>query len=406
VLLVLPIGLFCGFYVAVSELPGWIQWMAWLDPLFYTLGLFLEEEFKFCGEPKGYDKELLGCVAGLESVIQQDFIIANEFELTLASTGVYKGLDGLAEYACLVSTDAAGENKLVYDACYLKDHFGLIVNSVSPGYCDITAGAIIAGVWNEPYVSNKDKGMEAVFGYRYNFALGSGSTPVRVDKVHVFWVNPFVNTYVPFDQEMTSDVVCNILKNVCSEEYFAPFQNHSECVDAMNTLPIGQWDANSHWNYKGNSTGCRAVHSFMASQNPVGHCPHLSWNQQIDPSGNYKCDDLVLDELYYNWTTDELNLFARLAAEINMFEPAQARYYPVNQQGRQCVEDPGASLVQFALTNLDEFEDLNVQCYQYLQDLGATPDMKATFWLSLLALIFGLRVVGALLMSRNAKFNG
>jgi len=75
------------------------------------------------------------------------------------------------------------------------------------------------------------------------------------------------------------------------------------------------------------------------------------------------CDDWVLDKLYYNWTTDELNLFARLAAEINMFEPTQARYYPVNQRGGQCVEDPGTALFQFALTNLDEFEDLNVQCY-------------------------------------------
>ena len=343
--------------------------------------LVLEEEFKFCGEPKGHDKELFNCVAGLQSVLDEDFVFADDSELTLASTGVYKGLNGIAEFASLLSNDAAAENKLVYNGCYLKDHFGLIVNSVSSGYCDITVGAIFAGVWNESYVANEDKGMEAVLGYRYNYALGNGSTPVRLDRVHVFWVNPFVNTFmpfvqtfIPFDQDMTSDVVCNILEKVCGEEYLAPFQNHSDCAAAMNTLPVGQWDANGQWSFKGNSTGCRAVHSLMASQNPVVHCPHLSWNRQIDPNGNYKCDDLALDdELYYNWTMDERNLFARLAAEITMFEPAQARYNRVNQRG-ECVEDPGTSFSQAALVNL-EFEDLNTQCYQYLQDFDATSDM-------------------------------
>jgi len=85
---------------------------------------------------------------------------------------------------------------------------------------------------------------------------------------------------------------------------------------------------------------------------------------------------MKLPKSYYNWTTDERNLFARLGAEINMFEPAQAGYNPVNQRG-ECVEDLGTSFSQAALANL-EFEDLNTQCYQYLQDFDATSDMVSS----------------------------
>ena len=344
-------------------------------------------------------------MAGLRSAsFNEGSIVADNAKLSLVSTDLFEGPDALAEYTSLVSFGKAADNTLIYNSCFLKEHFDVIVNSISFGYCDVTAAAILTGKLNESYVSNSDMGIEAVSGYRFSYALGKrSSTPIKVDKVHTFLVNPFVNTFVPFDQDLTTDTVCNILENVCGEDFFTPFQNHSECVAAMDTLPIGQWDIDGQWSYNGNSTGCRAVESILASRNPNLHCPHLSWNHQADANGNYKCNDMALDRSgNFNWTTDELNLFKRLAAERNIFEAALARYHPVDQKG-QCAEDPGSVLFEVALQDSNKFEELNGECYQYLQELDATPDMMTTYWCSLFGLMVGLRMIAAYLLHRNSS---
>lgn len=367
--------------------------------------LLVQEEFKFCGEPKGRDKELIDCMAGLRSAlnVNEGIIYEDDATLSLASTGLLKGPNAIAEHVSLVSFGtAAAENSLVYNSCYLKDHFGVIVNSVSSGFCDVTTAAILTGNLNESYVSKNKMGMEAVVGFRFNYTVGNSSSPLRVNKMHTFWVNPFVNTFVPFDQEKTSDVVCNVLENVCAGDFFTPFQNHSECVDAMNTLPIGQWDVHGYWHYEGNSTGCRAIQSILAARNPNEHCPHLSWNPLVDPNGNYKCNDMVLGRSYYNWTTNELDLFKQMAAERKIVETALARFTPVDQR-EQCEEHPGSSLFEATLKDWDKFEDVNIQCYHYLQEFDATPDRMTTYWCSLFGLMVGMRMIAAYSLHRSSS---
>lgn len=56
--------------------------------------------------------------------------------------------------------------------------------------------------------------------------------------------------------------------------------------------------------------------------------------------------------------------------------------------------------------SVDEFENLNAPCSQYLQDFNATTDMKATYWLGLLALSIGFRIIGAYFLRRNSYTNG
>jgi len=47
-LLFLPVMLWSGFYVAISQLPKWLQWPAWITPMYTAMRLLLEEELRFC----------------------------------------------------------------------------------------------------------------------------------------------------------------------------------------------------------------------------------------------------------------------------------------------------------------------------------------------------------------------
>jgi len=47
-MLLLPQLLFSGFFVSLSSIPIWLQWLQWVVPLTYTFRLVIGEEFSFC----------------------------------------------------------------------------------------------------------------------------------------------------------------------------------------------------------------------------------------------------------------------------------------------------------------------------------------------------------------------
>lgn len=47
-MLLLPQLLFSGFFVSLSTVPVWLQWLQWVVPLTYTFRLVIGEEFSFC----------------------------------------------------------------------------------------------------------------------------------------------------------------------------------------------------------------------------------------------------------------------------------------------------------------------------------------------------------------------
>jgi hypothetical protein len=120
-IMTLPAGLFCGFYVVVSELPSWLQWLSWTTPLLYTLRLFVMEEFQFCAVPVGRDADLLACARGLEDFFNTAFNTDSQFTkdavLTLAQTGIYRGPTGITEYTRLISGSSDPNFSYFYDAC-------------------------------------------------------------------------------------------------------------------------------------------------------------------------------------------------------------------------------------------------------------------------------------------------
>eukprot|EP00977_Amphora_coffeiformis_P001575 scaffold299_cov256-Amphora_coffeaeformis.AAC.1 len=399
-----PQGLFCGFYVAVSQIPRWLRWLSRIMPLFYTLRLFLEEEFSFCAVPRGRDKHLMDCLYGLEDIFDFNIRYTNESVFTLAQTGIYRGGDGIQEYLSLFSRALTAGDELLYDTCIVKDNFRMIVHDVSESHCSITTANVLQGYWNDAIMTQEEMGHQSVFSYRLLYTPKVSRGPVRIEQEHLFWANPFQSEYPVLDVDKVAEQICSTLENNCDAEYFQPFHDHNECVAAMKTLPDKELNVHGEYNFKGNSTGCRMVHGFMARKNSLLHCAHLSWYSQMDAAGNYKCDDKVMNLTYYNWTAEELELFQQVGAEQKIFDEALARNVP-EETRLECIDDTANEIFK-ALVNMDEFDALNGICYNYLQENDALPELKTEYWLSLLVVTFCLRGLGIFLLRRNSIGTG
>jgi ABC-type multidrug transport system permease subunit len=404
-IMTLPAGLFCGFYVAVSELPSWLQWLSWITPLLYTLRLFLMEEFQFCAVPVGRDADLLACARGLEDFFNTDTRFTNKDDAvaTLAQTGIYLGPTGIAEYARLISASSEPNISLFYDACTVSDNLELLVHSVSDSYCDVSTATILAGYISPLMALYPDQGTESILGHRLKFAPPDEGTPALIDEDHAYWTNPREESFGPFDVDKISRNVCDTLQNVCSEEYFH-FDNSTQCVDAMLSLPEGEWTTSSGKHvYTGNSSICRGIHSFMARENPEANCAHLSWPSQADPKGNFKCDDKIFNNATFEFSEEELEMFRQVSYNYGIRNVTQSRNVDPGDLG-DCVADVGQVklLVLNALDKKDEFENLHVVCYSHLQSNDATPNMRTTYWIALLALIVAQRLLAGVLFRRNS----
>jgi hypothetical protein len=141
----------------------------------------------------------------------------------------------------------------------------------------------------------------------------------------------------------------------------------------------------------------------MAQDNPEAHCAHLSWPSQADPKGNFKCDDKILNNATFEFSEEELGMFERVSYKYGIRNVTQTRNVDPGDLG-DCVTDVGQVklLLLDALDMKDEFENLDVSCYSYLQSNDATPDMQATYWIALLALNVAQRLLAGLLFRRNS----
>jgi len=396
-----PLMVWCGFYVQIRMIPIWIQWPSWLMPLFYTLRLFLLEEFNFCSHPRGHDQHLLTCVSNLEAIFDFDISYNDESEFTIAQTGLYQGEDSVREYLSLNSPIPKQGDELLHSSCLEEDHFQMLIHDVSEDLCDISVAAVLRGTWSDRVMSAVDMNHRTVYGFRLKYTpQQSVDERVMIHKQHLFWVNPYQNAYPIFDGNKISEDVCRTLWNDCEAKYFEPFNDYEECVSAMSLLPLQEdniWGENS---WKGNSTACRMIHGYMARQNPDIHCPHLSWFSEIDMNGNYKCDAKSLNANYYNWTSDEMDMFRRIGSESDLSNEALAKNVPDLEIGA-CMVDPKEIIIR-TLLELNEFEGLDAQCYSYMQDVNVKAENRALYWGLLFAISVGYRVIGMLFVHHNA----
>jgi len=81
--------------------------------------------------------------------------------------------------------------------------------------------------------------------------------------------------------------VCEVFEEYCPTEFATNrLVSVDECLDVMNSLEI----ATGNGYVDGNSSSCRVVHAYMATENNY-HCPHISFVPLVDSDGYTKCQE-------------------------------------------------------------------------------------------------------------------
>ncbi len=386
-----PQTLLAGFFVAVKALPSYIRWAAYTFPLTYSFRILLEEEFKFCGAPNTKrDENLLSCLDGLMHIFDEKLELSDETRFTWMQTGVYNGRDGVEEYMRLTTGSSKAE-ALVYDTCPISSNMEFLIREVSDSYCHITAAfplryRILMGM-------NPNTTHEIAFGWHLEYDPQSNS-PLIFNQDTFF--NPFIENVFGFKQDEIVPDICETLESSCGEEYFR-FENQTECIKVMSELPVYEENTLGYFMYIGNNTGCRVIHAAMAKTNP-DHCPHISFDSEEDKNGVFKCDSSTANDLYYNYTEDEWNLFRKAAINNDIYDPTMIRVVP-NEDKRECVTVTMEDLVPKVE---DEFEELDLTCYGFLRVNDATSDSVGIYWICLLCITFFYRIVGGLALRNQA----
>jgi hypothetical protein len=357
-------------------------------PYTWTFRLALEEEFSFCATPSERDGHLLNCMKGLKDINDGTFIHTDKSIFTTELTGAYRGKTGVAEYRSLFSRGDDPEGFLLYDGFFVKDNFDMMIHSVSESQCSITTANVLSGILNPVLGIKPGVNVQTLFGFRLEFSMTPEGTVVNEE--HLSLGSGKDVAIIPWlDATKISDEVCNTLENFCDSEYYS-FENRSQCVAAMATLPLSNKNKIGVNTLTGNSTGCRQIHMFIARVNP-DHCAHISLPYEADSNGNFKCVDDNVNKTYFNFTEAEDNMFQKVAINYGLFDTTRGRAYVSGDRG-DYTDDPAAEGLSTLQKN-GEFEDINVYCYSYLEQNAATSEYTAVYWSALFGTVVLARVL-------------
>ena len=392
----LPPGLLCGFVLPVKDIPVYIRWISFLQPLTYMFRLGITEEFHSCGTPSDQDTTLLKCLSGFEDFFgTQEATYTNESLFTLTQTGTYQGEAAIAEYHNLGVTGNS-QYAAFNDVCVVGE-MEVMVNSFNDSHCDITFANVMTATYNFQEIT-RATALESVAGYRVLYGTFENA-PTVIHEQHLYLSNPKYEVYFSeLDPTGASQWICNILEDECGEEYFTPFNNQEECIAAMEQLPIVDYNANQDYVYTGNSTGCRFFHSLMVFQSKK-HCAHISYLSQEDDSGNYKCDEKVKNDTPHNFTQADLDLFRRVAIRNEVNESSMGSAVDTR---RPCKTVSTMETLE-AFRDSGELESVDVICFGYLQNQEATVDLIPQYWLGLFGLGLGFRIIISMLLHFQSR---
>jgi len=110
--------------------------------------------------------------------------------------------------------------------------------------------------------------------------------------------------------------ICNTMENNCALTFENNCYGHvDECIADMLTLPPTSDDGK----LDGKSFGCRVLHGYLAARND-GHCPHISFDPEYDPSCFIKCQKskgISNEDMFHPF---ELGFLAQHALDVGLGE--------------------------------------------------------------------------------------
>jgi hypothetical protein len=283
----------------------------------------------------------------------------------------------------------------------------LALNEASDGYCDISLAAVYQAQYNTGFV--RDEVVRApynkyVLGQRIRYTYEPDLRSATFLTHNIYYPNAFAEERVEgqLNSTLVASHVCMTLENRCPVSWeFDNFTSQEECVARMDALPILTTNERGAVTADANSTGCRVYHSSLAVKRPEIHCAHLSFFPEEDPHGNVKCssgDNRVAEDLF---GPEDLALFTRAAASGGLDPTSQIKGSLTEADLGTCrstIIDENAVVGSQALPP-------NYVCAQYLELQNATGERNNLYWLILVGMLVGIRLLAMFLLRKKAGRN-
>ena len=109
-----------------------------------------------------------------------------------------------------------------------------------------------------------------------------------VKKIYVYYT-PSATSFLFNEVLNTSEIknyICETMENACPDIYnLNGKMKKKECTKKLKNLPVL-----TDGHFSGYNQGCRILHATFAEKNDK-HCPHISFEPQVDSEGFLKCQD-------------------------------------------------------------------------------------------------------------------
>jgi hypothetical protein len=247
--------------------------------------------------------------------------------MQLAQAGTYVGPADIQEYGSFLTTESPFLKEQSIDLGRLDIRYA--------GYDD-TGGCIfnLAFYWYHGHEGATNT-YAASYNYPIMFKAFFNPTEKYATRINVFFAPGFFQFvfFQLFDSIQTRQYICSVYNGPCADVIDEELNADNDCESLLAALPMANGD--KLW-IDGNSQGCRALHAAFAEDNPTNHCAHISFQPQLDPKGNFKCQETegVLPTDLFNAEDFE---FWNEYCERNGFDPAIGHDEPeCEYKGRTC----------------------------------------------------------------------
>jgi hypothetical protein len=238
---------------------------------------------------------LLECTARLIYLVGSDGIsfetfgqyVRDDAEMILAQTGVYTGMDGIAEYSRFL-----GSKYMQSISRPAPQQFNFVEYDKNSKQCVFQVIFLLRNIMN-PNLTNSNAELE----YAGMIKIFMSFQDIIIDRAHVFLTEDLLALffYGFLDSDNTRNFVCGVREGVCAD--YIEEDPPMDCGSVLASLPTLTNEVYAD----GNSQGCRALHATFAETNPEKHCAHLSFLPQVDKDGKLKCqvsDGIKVTDLF------------------------------------------------------------------------------------------------------------
>ena len=171
-------------------------------------------------------------------------------------------------------------------------------------------GPIRAKSAQEFSLDGKIQNIDFVLGSEFIYELPDDSEkPILLTNWNT-WLDPeFIVAFAEIlsISDKSYDFVCDVIVNDCAAysletSNLIKNQTISECITQLRDLP----KLSNETYLDGDSSGCRLLHGLLAKSNEE-HCPHVSFEKEIDVNGKYKCYESKFTTLEMVFTQEKLD---------------------------------------------------------------------------------------------------